>query len=115
MLDKKKFYINGEWVNPIKENICEVINPCDEEPFAVISLGSKEDTDFAVKSAKTAFETWKETSKEKRIDYLEKLLSIYKKRFSEMAEAIFWKWELPWIGQQMFKLHQDKLIWKISF
>ena len=57
MLDKKKFYINGEWVNPYKKNDCEVINPCNEDPFAIISLGSKEDTDLAVKAAKTAFET----------------------------------------------------------
>ena len=70
MLDKKKFYINGEWVNPYKENNCDVIDPCTEDPFAVISLGSNEDTDLAVKAAKTAFETWKETSKEERIDYL---------------------------------------------
>ena len=57
MLDKKKFYINGEWVNAHKENNCEVINPCNEDPFAIISLGSKEDTDLAVIAAKTAFET----------------------------------------------------------
>ena len=88
MLDKRKFYINGEWVNPYKVNDCEVINPCNEEPFATISLGSKDDTDLAVKAAKTAFESWKETTKEERVDYLEKLLSIYKKRFGEMAEAI---------------------------
>ena len=88
MLDKKKFYINGEWVNPHKENNCEVIDPCNEDPFAVISLGSKVDTDLAVKAAKTAFKTWKETSKEERINYLEKLLTIYKKRFREMSEAI---------------------------
>ena len=43
MLDKKKFYINGEWVNPHKKNDYEVINPCNEDPFAIISLGSKED------------------------------------------------------------------------
>jgi aldehyde dehydrogenase (NAD+) len=73
---------------PYKENDCDVINPCNEEPFAAISLGSKEDTDLAVKAAKTAFESWKETTKEERIDYLEKLLSIYKKRFGEMAKAI---------------------------
>ena len=79
MLDKKKFYINGEWVNPYKKNDCEVINPCNEDPFAIISLGSKKDTDLAVKAAKTAFESWKETTKEQRIEYLEKLLSIYKK------------------------------------
>ena len=88
MLDKKKFYINGQWVNPYKENNCEVINPCNEDPFAIISLGSKEDIDLAVKAAKTAFETWKETTKDERINFLEKLLSIYKKRFNEMTEAI---------------------------
>ena len=88
MLDRRKFYINGEWVDPFKKNDFEVINPCDEDPCAIISLGSKEDTNKAVKAAKTAFETWKETSKEERIKLLEKLLTIYKKRFNEMAEAI---------------------------
>ena len=88
MLDKRKFYIDGEWVDPIKKNDFEVINPCNEDPCAIISLGSKEDTNKAVKAAKTAFETWKETSKEERIKLLEKLLTIYKKRFNEMAEAI---------------------------
>ena len=39
MLDKKKFYINGEWVNPYKKNDCEIINHCNEDPFAIISLG----------------------------------------------------------------------------
>ena len=88
MLDKRKFYIDGEWVDPIKKNDFDVINPCNEDPFAVISLGSTEDTNRAVKAAKTAFQTWKETSKEERIKLLEKLLTIYKKRFDEMAEAI---------------------------
>jgi aldehyde dehydrogenase (NAD+) len=88
MLDKRKFYIDGEWVDPIKKNDFDVINPCNEDPCAVISLGSTEDTNRAVKAAKTAFETWKETSKEERIKLLEKLLIIYKKRFDEMAEAI---------------------------
>ncbi|WP_415300676.1 aldehyde dehydrogenase family protein [Candidatus Pelagibacter sp. Uisw_134_02] len=88
MLDKKNFYINGQWVEPNKPNDFKVINPCNEEPCAIISLGSKEDTNFAIKSAKYAFETWKETTKKDRLDFLEKLLSVYKKRSIEMAEAI---------------------------
>jgi len=88
MLNKKNFYINGKWVKPLKSNDFEVINPSNEEPFAVISLGSKEDTDAAVNAAKNAFANWKETSKEERINLLEKLLKIYKKRFNEMAEAM---------------------------
>ena len=88
MLDKKKFYINGKWVSPSKPNDFEVINPSTEETCAIISLGSKEDTNAAVNSAKKAFESWKDSSKEERIKLLEKLLSIYKKRYSEMVEAI---------------------------
>ena len=88
MLDKRKFYINGRWVEPKKPNDFSVINPCNEDPCAIISLGSKEDTNAAIKSAKNAFESWKETTKEDRLNYLEKLLSVYKKRSREMAEAI---------------------------
>ena len=88
MLDKKNFYINGKWVSPVIRNDFEVINPSNEDVFAVISLGSKKDTDIAVQAAKKAFLKWKETSKEKRINLLEKLLKIYKKRFDEMSEAI---------------------------
>ena len=88
MLDKRKFYIDGRWVEPKKTNDFNVINPCNEDSCAIISLGSKEDTNAAIKSAKNAFETWKETTKEDRLDYLEKLLSVYKKRSREMAEAI---------------------------
>ena len=88
MLDKKNFYINGKWVKPSKTNDFEVINPSNEEPYAKISLGYKEDTNAAVKAAKNAFIKWKETSKEERITLLVKLLKIYKKRFKEMSLAI---------------------------
>ena len=88
MLDKKKFYINGEWVDPKNPNNFEVINPSTEEVCAVISLGSSDDTNSAVKAARNAFETWKETSKEERLLLLEKLLKIYKARWDDMTDAI---------------------------
>lgn len=88
MLEKKQFYINGEWIFPSKSNDFIVINPSNEEPYATISLGSLEDTNKAVKAAKDAFLTWKNTSKEERLDLLEKLLKIYTRRSEEMTEAI---------------------------
>ena len=88
MLDKKKFYINGKWIEPYKENIYDVINPSNEEVFAKISLGSKEDVDIAVIAAKKAFELWKEVSREKKVELLDNLLKIYIKRSKEMAQAI---------------------------
>jgi len=88
MLDKRNFYINGKWVPPSKPNDFEVINPSNEEPFAIISLGDEADTNSAVKAAKESFSSWKKTSKEERINLLEKLLKVYKKRWAEIADAI---------------------------
>ena len=88
MLDKTKFYINGEWVNPSKKNDFDVINPSNEEVCAKITLGNSEDTNKAIQSAKKAFETWKETSKQERVILLEKLLKIYNERYDEMTDAI---------------------------
>ena len=67
MQDKKKFYINGKWVDPKKKNDFNVINPSTEESCAIISLGRAEDINAAVTAAKNAFESWAFTSKEERI------------------------------------------------
>jgi len=78
MIDKRKFYINGTWINPIIKNDFEVINPSNEQPYAVISLGSKKDVDLAVNTAKKAFITWSQVDKKEKISLLENLLKIYK-------------------------------------
>ena len=88
MQNKKNFYINGEWVSPLEPSPLQVINPATEEPCAEISLGKKKDIDAAVLSAKKAFETWSFTSKDERLDLLEKLYEIYKKNWDEMSKTI---------------------------
>ena len=85
---KKQFYINGKWVNPINTNELKVIDPSNEEVCAIISLGDSEDTNLAVESAKKAFPMWSSTSKEERIKLLKNLYEIYKSRWNEMAESI---------------------------
>ena len=88
MSDKKKFYINGKWVSPKSSKSIQVINPATEEVCAEISLGSKEDVNDAVMSAKEAFKTWAFSSKKERLEPLEKLYELYKKRWSDIAETI---------------------------
>ena len=88
MLNKKKFYIDGKWVSPIEARSHKVIDPSNEEPCAEISLGGKKDIDKAVSAAKKAFETWSFTKKEERLELLEKLYVVYKKRWTEMAKLI---------------------------
>ncbi len=88
MIDKKKFYINGEWVDPINKQSLDVIDPSTEKSCATISLGGKEDVNNAVNAAKKAYETWGFSSKEERIKLLENLYVLYKKRWADIANAI---------------------------
>ena len=88
MLDKKDFYINGKWVAPKNLKEIEVINPSTEKSCAVISLGGKDDVNAAVTAAKDAFESWAFTPKNKRVELLEMLYVVYKKRWAEIADAI---------------------------
>ena len=64
MADQLKFYINGEWVDPLGSETIEVINPSDESVIGSISAGTKEDIDIAVRAAKEAFKTFAFSSKE---------------------------------------------------
>ena len=88
MLDKKKFYINGQWVDSKNKEEINVINPATEENCAVISLGNQADVNEAVSAAKNAFETWAFSSKDDRLKLIEKLYENYKKRWADIAEAI---------------------------
>jgi len=88
MLDKKDFYINGKWVAPKNPKEIEVINPSTEKSCAVISLGGKDDVNAAVTAAKNAFESWAITPKNKRVELLETLYVVYKKRWADVAKAI---------------------------
>ncbi len=88
MLRKTDFFIDGKWVAPVAPKELEVINPADEQPFAVISLGSAADVDKAVTAARRAFDSWSRTSREERLAALERLLASYNKRMDDMAKAI---------------------------
>ena len=88
MLEKREFYINGQWVAPTKANDYPVIDPSTEEQCAVISLGDQADTDAAVNAARAAFDSWSQTPREERIALIKKLGEIYQERAEEMAQAM---------------------------
>ena len=51
MTDYLKFYIDGQWVDPIGTDTCDVINPATEQPIGKIALGNEQDVDRAVAAA----------------------------------------------------------------
>ena len=83
-----KFYINGEWVDPVNPQHFDVINPATEESIGKIALGNEEDLNNAVSAAKNAFDSFSQTSKEERIELIGKILEVYQSRYDEIAETI---------------------------
>ena len=88
MREYLKFYIDGKWVDPVTPKQMDVINPANEAVAGHISAGSAADVDRAVAAARKAFETFSRTSREERIELLQRILGEYQKRFGDIAHAI---------------------------
>ena len=83
-----KFYINGEFTDPSSNETLGIINPATEEEIGIVALGSIEDVDRAVYSARKAFSVSSKLSKTDRLDILKTVRENYKKRFNDLSEAI---------------------------
>ena len=88
MADQLKFYVDGQWVDPVAPKHIEVINPATEEPIAAVSLGSAADVDRAVVAARRAFESFSQWSKAERIDLFEAIIAAYRPRVAEIAALV---------------------------
>ena len=85
----KQFYINGNWVNPVKKiDSFDVLNPANEKVIGQVSLGTPHDIDSAVISARNAFNFFSQTSVEDRLALLERIIEVYESRYDEVAETI---------------------------
>ncbi|MEM8802276.1 MAG: aldehyde dehydrogenase family protein, partial [Pseudomonadota bacterium] len=88
MENASHFYINGAWCAPQVPRAFSVIDPSTEEVTETISLGDQADTDAAVAAAKAAFPKWRLSSKAERLELLESILSVYEKRYKDLAGVI---------------------------
>jgi aldehyde dehydrogenase (NAD+) len=88
MREHLKFYIGGQWVDPVDLKTLDVINPATEQVSGKIALGSAADVDRAVKAARKAFATWSLTSREERLGVLQRILGQYQKRIGDLGAAI---------------------------
>src|SRR5215468_1754610 len=88
MREYLKFYVDGQWVNPIDAKTVQPINPATEEPSGTIALGGAADVDRAVKAARKAFKTWSKTTREERVAVLERIQVEYNKRSADLGKAI---------------------------
>ena len=88
-LHTDRFYIGGNWRTPEASTTVELTNPATGEPLTTtLALGSLDDVNAAVSAACSASDAWRETSKQERLVYLERLATLYEARLPEMAQAI---------------------------
>lgn len=83
-----KHFINGEWVESTGSKTIDVINPATEEVIGKVSDGTKEDLDKAVAAARAAFPSFSQTTKEERIQLLNRIAEEYEKRKDDFVETI---------------------------
>ena len=88
MSNRTRFYINGEWVEPSTSETLDVINPATEKAIGPVAMGGKEDVDKAVAAAAAAFDSYSQTSREERVELLEKIIDQYKARTGDVAATI---------------------------
>ncbi len=88
MRDYLKFYIAGQWSDPVDLRVLEVENPATERVCGTIAIGSSTDVDRAVTAARAAFPDWSQSTREVRLDLLRAVVAEYRRRVGDLAEAV---------------------------
>ena len=81
-----KLFINNEWI--FADKTFSVINPATEEILTTVSEADQTAVDYAVHSARQAFESpeWKNISQSDRGDFLFKIAELLQKNLESFAE-----------------------------
>lgn len=121
-----KFYIDGQWVEPIATQRLGVENPATEEVVTEIALGSVADADRAIMAARAAFEGFSATPVAERIALLRRVLEVYNARYEDFAQAMSLEMGAPiawargaqaWAGQVHIESTiqaAEEMVWEYS-
>ncbi len=83
-----KFYINGQWVDPISTHRMGVENPASEEIVCDVAMGNAADADRAILAARAAFGAWTVVPVKERIALVKRILEIYNERYEDFAQVM---------------------------
>ena len=83
-----KFYVDGEWRNPVGSATTTVVNPATEQPIAEVALGNDEDVEHAVAAARKAFADWSRAPPAERAALLDVVHGLLLERLELFAQAL---------------------------
>lgn len=84
-----KLYIDGDWVAPVGTGNIPVRSASTEQIIGQVPSGNAEDALKAIAAARRAFDgAWGETSRDERVEWLQKIVGALQERMGEIAETI---------------------------
>ena len=88
MVQENGFYIGGTWVIPKGRKRFETVNPATGATLGAFPLGTSEDVNAAVRTAKAAFERWKGTPAPRRGELLLEAARIFRRKKEELGRLV---------------------------
>ena len=83
-----KLFINGSWVNSIKNETIDINNPATGDILGTVSHAGIEDLDLALDSAQRGVLAWKKFSAFERSKIMRKAADILKSRVKYIAKLM---------------------------
>jgi aldehyde dehydrogenase (NAD+) len=89
-VNRDKFFIGGDWVDPAGNDTLAVISPATEEVIAKVPDATTADVDRAVAAAREAFDSgpWPQMSPAERADIMAAISGLLQARYEEIAQTI---------------------------
>jgi aldehyde dehydrogenase (NAD+) len=88
-------YINGQFVTPHGTQVVDLMNPTNNRVIGKVTMADEIDTRHAIAAAKEAFNAFSQSSKEYRMDCLQRLHEAVSKRMDELVEATVQEYGAP--------------------
>jgi aldehyde dehydrogenase (NAD+) len=90
-----QMYVNGAFVTPHGKATVDLVNPTNNEAIGKVTLADETDMRQAIAAAKKAFTSFSQTTKEVRMDYLQRLHDSVSKRVGDLVQATVLEYGAP--------------------
>jgi aldehyde dehydrogenase (NAD+) len=81
-------YIDGAFVPSHGREVMDIISPTNRRVIGRVTLADEEDTRRAIAAAKRAFETYRHTTPEERVEILRRLHAAVSERIDDLTDAM---------------------------
>src|SRR5277367_6121882 len=90
-----QMYVNGAFVTPHGRTIIDLLNPANNEVIGKVTMADEVDARQAIAAAKQALTSFSQTTKEVRMDYLQRLHDSVSKRMDDLVRATVLEYGAP--------------------